>query len=205
MFVAGTSAEDPWATILLSDVQMLVTLFHFTVDNNAEPVVTKRLEYALDVQCAVVTCYLLPIISLFRSLPIATALGKKRNLWKQNSVYNRRVRSRILSHVKKSETRDCRGNCLVARTLQNRVRVLYNEQSPLHQENYALSLTSSFLTFIHSFIHLLSNVVLSYSSFSGLPKFSITFFFLHLLHSFSFNHNFQKFSLSCLSHSLFLS
>jgi hypothetical protein len=119
-----------------------------------------------------------------RSLPIATALRKKRNLWKQNSVYNRRVRSRILSHVKKSETRDCRGNCLLAPTLQN--RVLYNEQSDLSGYHHSTReikhciLLPPFLTYVHLFIHLLSNVVLSYHSLFllwELPQFSILFLF----------------------------
>jgi len=81
---------------------MLVTLLHNTVDNTAEAIVTKYLESALDVQCAVVTCQLLSLFSLL--LPITTALWKKRNLSKQNPVHNRRVLSRILSRVKKGET-----------------------------------------------------------------------------------------------------
>jgi hypothetical protein len=100
---------------------MLVTLFHNTVDNRAEAIVTKYPESALDVQCAVVTCQSLSLL-----LPLTTALRIKRNLSKQNSVHNRWVRRRILSRVKKSETRDWRGNCLLTPTLQN--RVLHNEE-----------------------------------------------------------------------------
>lgn len=72
---------------LSSTLPTLVTLLHNTVDNRAEAIVTKCLESALDVQCAVVTCQSLSLFSLL--LPITTALWKKRNLSKQNSVHNR--------------------------------------------------------------------------------------------------------------------
>lgn len=77
MFLAGTSAEDTWRAILWSNMPMLVTLFHFAVDNSAEPVVTKCLEYALDVQCAVVTCHLLSIISLLDRYLLQQLWGKR--------------------------------------------------------------------------------------------------------------------------------
>jgi hypothetical protein len=111
---------------------MLVTLLHNTVDNRAEAIVTKCLESALDVQCAVVTCQWFSLL-----LPLTTALRIKRNLSKQNSVHNRRVRRRILSRVKKSETRDWRGNCLLTPALQN--RVLHNEECPAKELAFCLA------------------------------------------------------------------
>lgn len=56
---------------------MLVTLFHIAVDNSAEPIVTKCLESALDVQCAVVTCHLLSIISLLNRYLLQQLWGKR--------------------------------------------------------------------------------------------------------------------------------
>jgi hypothetical protein len=64
MFLIRTSAKDACNALFSSNVPMLVTLFHIAVDNSAEAIVTKCLEFALDVQCAVVTCHLLSIISL---------------------------------------------------------------------------------------------------------------------------------------------
>jgi hypothetical protein len=70
-----TSAKDARTLILSSDMPMLVTLFHNTVDNSAEVIVTKCLDSTLDAQSAVVTCQLLSLISLL--LPVTTAQKEK--------------------------------------------------------------------------------------------------------------------------------
>lgn len=95
--------------IFSSSVPVLVTLFHITVDNNAEAIVTKCLEFALDVQCTVVTCHLLSIISLLDRYLLQQS-RRKREICRNKIPYKIAEQSslRILSRVKKSETRDCR-------------------------------------------------------------------------------------------------